>query len=68
MLLKRKPEFLRNLTRKLVGYALGRPLNKFDECVIDDSLKALAVNDNRAGVLIEQIVLSYPFQYRYAKH
>jgi hypothetical protein len=67
VLLKRKNEFARHLTRKLLGYAFGRDLNKFDECVISDSLKALEANDYRAEALVEQVVLSYPFRYRYWK-
>jgi hypothetical protein len=67
LLLKKKPEFLRQLTRKTLGYALGRPLNRFDECVLDESVKALEANDYRASVMIEQVVLSYAFRHRYAK-
>ena len=37
VLLKRKDEFLRALGRKLLGYALGRQLYPFDQCVIDDA-------------------------------
>jgi len=67
LLLKKKPEFLRHLTRKTLGYALGRPLNRFDECVLDDTLKTLEANAYRASVMIEQVVLSFAFRHRYAK-
>jgi hypothetical protein len=67
ILLKRKDEFLRNLTKKMLGYALGRGLNKFDQCVIRDTMKALNEHDDRAAILVEQIVLSYPFRHRYTK-
>jgi hypothetical protein len=67
VLLKRKDDFLRNFSRKMLGYALGRGLNRFDECVINDAMKALQANDDRPSSLIETIVLSAPFQYRYAK-
>lgn len=67
-LLARKDEFLHNFTRKLLGYALGRSLNRFDECVIRDGLNALKGSDNEPAALIETIALSKPFQYRYAKH
>ena len=67
VLLDRKPEFLRTLTRKLLGYALGRQLYRFDDCVIDDTLKALAADGDRAGVVFERIVLSYPFRHRFVK-
>jgi len=67
VLLNKKDEVIRNLSRKMLGYALGRSLNKFDQCVVDDAMKALKMNDYKAGVLVETIVLSYPFQYRFAK-
>ncbi|MGL5096911.1 MAG: DUF1585 domain-containing protein, partial [Planctomycetia bacterium] len=67
LLLKRKPDVFRHLARKMLGYALGRELNRFDECVVDDAMKALAADDERARALVETIVASYPFQHRYAK-
>jgi hypothetical protein len=67
VLMAKKQEVLRHLTRKMLGFALGRELNKFDQCVIDDTLKALPENNYRSSVLVENIVLSYPFQHRYVK-
>jgi uncharacterized protein DUF1592/uncharacterized protein DUF1588/uncharacterized protein DUF1587/uncharacterized protein DUF1595/uncharacterized protein DUF1585/cytochrome c len=67
VLLKQKTEFLRNLSRKLFGYALGRQLYRFDQCVIDESLKALEAEGYKAPALIERIALSYPFRHRYVK-
>ena len=67
VLMGRKDEVVTHLTRKLLGYALGRALNTFDKCVVDDSLKAMKAADYRSSALIETIVLSYPFQHRYAK-
>jgi hypothetical protein len=67
VLMSRKDEVVAHLTRKLLGYALGRALNNFDKCVVDDALKALKADEYRSSALIETIVLSYPFQHRYAK-
>lgn len=67
VLLKHKDQFLRNFSRKLLGYALGRGLDRFDQCVVKDSLKSLDANGDRPSALIDTIVLSTPFQYRYAK-
>ena len=67
VLLKRKDEFIRNFSRKMLGYALGRGVGKSDLCVIKDASAALSENGYRPSVLIEQIVLSKAFQYRYAK-
>jgi hypothetical protein len=66
ILLWRKADFLHNFSRKLLGYALGRELNKFDECVLKDAANALNGTDNRPSALIETIVLSKPFLFRYA--
>jgi len=66
-LMKRSGEFEKHFVRKLLGFALGRSLNKFDMCVVEECLKALKENEGRASVLIEQIALSYPFQHRFFK-
>lgn len=66
-LMKRSDEFEKHFVRKLVGFAFGRSLNKFDMCVVDDCMKALKENDGRSSVLIEKIVFSYPFQHRFFK-
>src|SRR5262249_5516864 len=67
VLMDRKDEVMTHLSRKLLGYALGRALNNFDKCVVDDSLKALKGSGYRSTAIFETIVLSYPFQHRYAK-
>jgi hypothetical protein len=67
ILLRRKGEFLYTFSRKLLGYALGRSLNRFDECVIQDGVKAMQADGDKPESLIETIVLSTPFQYRYVK-
>jgi hypothetical protein len=69
VLMARKEKIMRHLARKMTGFAFGRELNKFDNCVIDDAMTALANNDWRATVLIETIGMSYPFRHRfYPKH
>ena len=65
VLLDRKDRILRHLSRKLTGFAFGRELNRFDNCVIDDAMRALEAQDWRVRVLIETIATSYPFQYRF---
>lgn len=67
VLLTRRGEFLYNFSRKMLGYALGRDLSPFDDCVIREAVKSLEANEFRSSVLMEQIVLSYPFRHRYAK-
>lgn len=67
IILAQKGKFVRHLTRKMLGYSLGRPLTRFDNCVIDGTAAALAENDYRSSMMFEQIALSYPFRHRYAK-
>ena len=58
--------FLRNFCRKLLGYALGRPLEYYDEPVITQLVKTLRTNDLKLRPLIHAIVTSKPFQNRSA--
>src|SRR5439155_548104 len=62
---QRRPEFLRNLCKKALGYALGRQIQRVDLCVVEDCVRALEQGDFRASRLLEAIVLSYPFSHRY---
>jgi hypothetical protein len=64
VLLARKDLFLRNLTSKMLGYALGRGLTLQDSCTVDAILAELERNDYRARTLIEAIVLSTPFRHQ----
>jgi hypothetical protein len=63
-LLDRKDVFVRNLTAKMLGYALGRGLTPQDSCTVDRIVAELRQNDYRAQKLLELIVLSAPFQYQ----
>ncbi len=57
--MKRSGEFERHLVRKLLGFALGRQLNKFDDCVINDCMEKLNSNEHRSRLVIETIATSY---------
>lgn len=61
-LLERKDLVVRNLTRKLLGFALGRGLTLTDSCAVDQIVAKLKQNDYKAQVLIEEILLSEPFR------
>jgi len=65
LLEKRRGEYLRNLSRKMLGYALGRQLNRIDLCVVDACVDTLEKREFRPSGLVETIVLSYPFTHRY---
>ena len=64
ILMKQRDKIARNLCRKMLGYALGRPLEYYDEPVINELLKTMRANDYRVQSLIMAIVQSHPFQYR----
>ena len=66
-LINRQDEFSRHFVRKLLGFALGRGLDDFDNCLVDRCVKQLQQNEYRSSVLIEEICRSYAFQYRYFK-
>jgi hypothetical protein len=65
VLMARKDAVMRHLVRKMIGYAYGRQLGRFDNCVVKKAVEALKANDYRPSVLIEQIALSFPFRHRY---
>lgn len=60
----KKTEFTRNVTRRLLAFALGRELQYFDEPAVDTILAAVEADEYRAATLVEQIILSYPFQFQ----
>jgi cytochrome c553 len=61
-LLNRKDDFLRHLTGKVLGYALGRNLQDGDSCTVQHLVDDLAKDDYRARILIREVVLSVPFR------
>ncbi len=63
--LKSKPElFTRNLTEKMLTYALGRGLEAYDRPVIEQIANRVATGGYRFDALIMEVVNSKPFQMR----
>jgi hypothetical protein len=60
----RQADLARNLTEKLLAYALCRQLEGYDEIVVDRLMESLAKDGNRMQSLITAIVTSYPFTQR----
>lgn len=58
--------FIRNVSRKMLAYSLGRPLEYYDEPVVTDLVKTLRSHDLSSRELVHAIVASKPFQYRSA--
>jgi hypothetical protein len=57
----REKDFLNNLSRKLLGYALGRSLVLSDEILLDRMRARLAESGYRMSTLVETIVTSPQF-------
>jgi hypothetical protein len=65
ILIEEKPgEFCRCLTKKMLTYALGRGLNTYDRCAVDEITKRLADKEFRFSALVIAIVTSEPFTLR----
>jgi hypothetical protein len=64
LLLARKDLFVRNLTNRMLGYALGRGLTRSDSCTVDSIVGQLAAEGYKSQALIEAIVMSPPFRYQ----
>jgi len=62
----RQDNFIDNLSRKLLVFALGRSLQLSDEALIDAMKTRLAADNYRFGALVETIVLSPQFRERRA--
>ena len=62
VLLSKKKQIVRNLTGKMLGYALGRGLTAEDECAVDQIVTAVERADYKAHTLITEIVRSASFR------
>jgi mono/diheme cytochrome c family protein len=60
----REKEFGRCLAEKMLTYALGRGLEAFDKCAVDDIAEKLAKDRYKFTSLVLNIVKSDPFQKR----
>ena len=64
VLMSRKKQFLHHLTRKMLGYALGRSLNDADDCTIQKIAAIVEQENYQSRTLVREIVLSLPFRYQ----
>ena len=64
LLKSRRDDFVHCLTEKMLTYALGRGLEYYDKCAVDEITKRLAKNRYRFSTLISEVVKSTPFQMR----
>ena len=65
LLLKNRPKaFVRALSEKMLTYALGRGLEYYDKCTIDQLVDLAGANGYKIGSLISGIVQSDTFRFR----
>lgn len=57
----REDDLSRNLTEKLLAYAVCRQLDGYDLIVVDQMHKTIAADGHRMQTLISEVVTSYPF-------
>lgn len=67
LLAQREADLARNLTERLMAHALGRPLEGYDEIVIDQLMARIAKDDYRVRTIITEVITSYLFTHRRAE-
>ena len=61
--LKSRETFIRTLSENLLTFALGRGLEYFDKCAVDEICRELKANDFRFSALLNGVVNSKPFRF-----
>jgi hypothetical protein len=57
----RKDRFFQAFTEKMLVYSLGRGLEYYDRCTVEEALRQLKSGGNRFSVVVEAIVTSDAF-------
>jgi hypothetical protein len=60
----RTDDLARNVTEKLLAYALCRQLEGYDQIVLDQLMESIGRDGYRMQTLVTEIVTSYPFTHR----
>ncbi|MEC8591926.1 MAG: DUF1588 domain-containing protein, partial [Planctomycetota bacterium] len=63
----RKEAIARNLTERFMAYAIGRPVEGYDEVVIDQLMATLTEDGYRMRTMIREVLSSYLFTHRKIK-
>jgi hypothetical protein len=67
LLRTRQGEIYRHFAENLLTYALGRGLEPYDNCAIEEILDYTATRDFRLSAFVEATVVSEPFRQRRAE-
>ena len=63
-ILEADDNFIRVFSEKMFTFALGRGLEYYDKCAVDEALRRLKAEDFRFSTLVVAVVQSTPFQKR----
>jgi hypothetical protein len=64
LLLRKNDDFVRNISEKMLTYALGRGLEFYDKCAVDEISANVKLKGYKFSVLVLEICKSTPFQMR----
>lgn len=64
LLKQRDTEFRRTFVERMLTFGLGRGLEYYDRCTVENISEKLAANGNRFSVLMEEVAVSAPFRQR----
>ena len=64
LLAGRESDLARNLTERFMAYALGRPLEGYDEVVIDQLMARIAGDEYKVRTILTEVIASYLFTHR----
>jgi hypothetical protein len=64
VLLKRKDEFCKCLSEKMLTYAIGRKMNPSDKCFIEKIARSTGEDNYKLSKMVLEVVKSKPFQER----
>jgi hypothetical protein len=64
LLSQKKDQFVRCLATKMLTYGLGRGLEYYDKCAVDEIVRHVMHHEDRFSELVLAIVKSTPFQMR----
>jgi hypothetical protein len=67
LLSTKRKEFVACVSEKMLTFALGRGLEYYDQCTVEQIQGQLEKNDHRFSTLVVEIVRSYPFQHQGVK-
>ncbi|MBN00776.1 MAG: hypothetical protein CMJ77_16795 [Planctomycetaceae bacterium] len=59
-----RDQFVRCIAEKMLTYAVGRGLESYDRCAVDEIVKAMESNEYRFSALVMAVVNSEPFRLR----